>query len=84
MSTEPSGASLDFGAAQGWLHAGSFTAQAKSLTIAKAGSGAVWYALTEAGFDQSGDVKTQNNGIEVSKIYLDAQGNALTRSLKIG
>ena len=79
-----SGASMDFGAAQGWLHAGSFTAQAKSLNIAKAGSGTVWYAMTEAGFDQRLDVKTQNNGIEVSKVYLDAQGNALTRPLKIG
>ncbi len=79
-----SGASLNFGAAQGWLHAGSFSADAKSLHIAKAGSGTVWYAMTEAGFDQSLAVKTQNNGIEVSKVYFDAQGSALTRPLKIG
>ena len=79
-----SGAPTNFGAAQGWLHAGSFTAAAKSLNIAKAGSGTVWYALTEAGFDQNLAVKTQNNGIEVSKVYVDAQGDALTRPLKIG
>ena len=79
-----SGASTEFGAAQGWLHAGSFIAEAKSLNISKAGSGTVWYAMTEAGFDQSLAVKTANNGIEVSKVYLDAQGSPLTRPLKIG
>lgn len=79
-----SGASSEFGAAQGWLHSGSFTADAKSLNIAKAGSGTVWYAMTEAGFDQSLAVKTANNGIEVSKVYLDAQGSPLARTLKIG
>ena len=44
----------------------------KCLTIAKVGSGTVWYALTEAGFDQSLAMKTQDHGIEVSKFYVDA------------
>ena len=79
-----SGALVNFGAAQGWLHAGAFTDQAQSLNIAKAGSGTVWYALTEAGFDQSLAVTSKNSGIEVSKVYLDAQGVVLARPLKIG
>ena len=78
------GAWVNFGAAQGWLHAGAFTDKAQSLNIAKAGSGTVWYAMTEAGFDQSVAVTTQNSGIEVSKVYLDAQAKVLSRPLKIG
>jgi alpha-2-macroglobulin len=82
--TISTGAATAFGAAQGWLYSGAFTDAAKSLTITKPGSGPVWYALTEAGFDQAIDVAAVNSDIEVSKIYLDASGSPLTRAVKIG
>jgi alpha-2-macroglobulin len=79
-----SGASTAFGAKQGWLYSGSWTDTAVSLRINKPSGGPIWYAMTEAGFDQSVAGTKAGVGIEISKNYRDAQGALLTRDVQIG
>jgi alpha-2-macroglobulin len=73
-----------FGQTLGWLTVGSWQPWAGSLSVRKPQGGSIWYAMTEAGFDQTVGAGRISAGIEVSKRYALSDGKPLIAPIRVG
>jgi uncharacterized protein YfaS (alpha-2-macroglobulin family) len=77
------GTSSVFGAQQGSLMRGSFTAAASGVRMQNDADLRAWYAVTQSGFDRTPPATELKQGVEIVREYTDEAGHTVTAA-KLG
>ncbi|GAB2927067.1 UPF0192 protein [Hafnia psychrotolerans] len=64
---------------QGLFAQGSFSADAQAIQFTNPNDTPAWYVVTQSGYDVQAPQKAISRGLEISRDYTDAQGNAVTQ-----
>ena len=72
-----------FGAQQGSLMRGAFTAAANGISVHNDANLRAWYAVTQSGFDRTPPTTELKQGIEIVREYTNASGQVVTAA-KLG
>ena len=83
QAADDKGPARQIGKTAGVVTAGNFRSSDTRLWVTPAGTTPVWYVLSQSGYDRNQLPPAQAAGLEVTREYLDASGNAVS-TLRLG